>query len=74
MSEVGADKKAEMPERSRKAGDGIAEGPVIARQTDAAHRDQAGDGSLRLRERAVRRENLASRGPQREHQRLASFA
>ena len=45
MSETGADKKAGMPERPRKVGDGIAEETGIARQTDSAHREDAGDWS-----------------------------
>ena len=58
MSEAGADKKAGMPERPRKVGDGIAEGTGIARQTDTARQDKAGDEPSMLMEVALRRENV----------------
>jgi len=58
MSEEGADKKAEMPERPRKAGGGTAEDTGFERQADTAHRGNAGDETSRLMEEVLRRENV----------------
>lgn len=58
MSETGAGKKAERPERPRRIGGGTAEGTGIVRQTDTARAEETGDGALLLMEEAVRRENV----------------
>ena len=60
MSEVGADKMAEMPERPRRVGGGTAEGTGLARQTDTARRENAGDDSPMLIEGVLRHEGLVS--------------
>jgi len=58
MSEVGADEKAETPERARREGGGTAEGTGFARQADTARRDKTGDEPSMLMEVALRRENV----------------
>ena len=58
MSEEGADKRAEMPERPLKAGGGTAEGKGSERQADTAHRGKAGDETAGLMEEVLRRENV----------------
>jgi RNA-directed DNA polymerase len=58
MTDEGADKQAGMPERPRRAGDGIAEGKGTARQADTARIGPAGDEASLLMEQVVRRENL----------------
>jgi RNA-directed DNA polymerase len=58
MSEGGAGKKAEMLERVRRVGGGTAEGKGIARQTDTAREDHAGDGAPMLMVKVCARENL----------------
>lgn len=58
MSEVGADKRAGMPERTRRVGGGTAEGPGLARQADTARRGNTGDESSMLMEEVLRRENV----------------
>lgn len=58
MGERDAGKKAEKPERPRRAGGGTAQGTGIARQASTAHQDQAGDGAQLLMERVLRRENI----------------
>lgn len=58
MSEGGADKKAEKPERVRRVGGGTAEGMGIARQADTAREEYAGDGVPMLMEKVCARENL----------------
>jgi len=44
MSEEGAGKKAEKPERARRVGGGTAEGTDNARQADTAREGEARDG------------------------------
>lgn len=58
MTDEGADKQAGMPERPRRAGDGIAEGKGAARQADTARIGPTGDEASLLMEQVVRRENL----------------
>ena len=58
MTDEGADKQAGMPERPRRAGDGIADGKGTARQADTARIGPAGDEASLLMEQVVRRENL----------------
>src|SRR5437867_10958557 len=58
MSEPGADKRAEMPERPRKAGGGTAEDTGFERQADTACREKAGDETAGLMEEVLRRENV----------------
>ena len=58
MHDVDADKKAEMPERPRRAGGGTTEGTGFARQAGTARRDTAGDGTPLLMEEALCRENV----------------
>lgn len=50
--------KAEMPERPRRADDGIAEGTRPARQTNSVRIGHTGDEAWLLIEQVVRRENL----------------
>ena len=58
MPEGGADKRAERPERARRAGGGTAEGTGRARQAGTACNGQAGDGAPMLMEEVCARENL----------------
>ena len=58
MSEGGAGKKAEMPERTRRVGGGTSEGMGIARQADTAREEYAGDGAPMLMDKVCARENL----------------
>jgi RNA-directed DNA polymerase len=58
MSEPGAEKKAEMPERPGKVGDGIAEGTEAARQADAACDEHTRDRIPVTLENVLSRENL----------------
>ena len=60
MSEVGADKMAEMPERPRRVDGGTAEGMGLASQTDTARRENALDGSTMIIVRTLRHEDLVS--------------
>ena len=58
MNDEVADNRAAMPERNLRAGDSSAEGQVTARQVFAARNDRSGDGSMRLMEEVLCRENL----------------
>jgi RNA-directed DNA polymerase len=58
--EADADKKAEKPKRPREASGGTAHGPRFARQARPARREQTGEESLELIEKAMRRENVAA--------------
>jgi RNA-directed DNA polymerase len=58
MSERDVDKKAEMPERSRKVGGGTAEDTATVRQSLAARGDKAEDRAPSLIEEVLRRENV----------------
>lgn len=58
MSERDADKRAERPERPRRAGRGTADGSGVERQTLAARSEQAGDETSSLFEEVLRRENM----------------
>ncbi len=58
MSEEGADKRAEMPARSRRAGGGTAGGTGTEGQALAARRDNAEDEASLLMEEVLRRENV----------------
>jgi RNA-directed DNA polymerase len=58
MPEGGADKRAERPERARRAGGGTAEDTGRARQAGTACNGQAGDGAPMLMEEVCARENL----------------
>jgi len=58
MAEGDAGKRAEMPERPRRVGDGIAESKGNERQTVAAWDENAGSGSVKLMEEVCARENL----------------
>lgn len=58
MRERDADKRAEMPTRPGKAGDGIAEDTDVVHQTLAARKDEAGDEAPLLIEEVLRRENV----------------
>ena len=60
MSEDGADKMAEMPERPRRVGGGTAEGTGLARQTDTARRETAGEESPMIIEGVLGHEDLVS--------------
>jgi RNA-directed DNA polymerase len=60
MDERDADQKAEMPEHTREAGGGTAEGTRgSARQTSTAQSEAANGGTSALLEEVLRRENLA---------------
>ena len=58
MTEGGAGKKAEKPERARRAGGGTAEGTGIVRQADTARDGDTGDGAPMLMEEVCARANL----------------
>jgi len=58
MAEGDAGKRAEMPERPWRVGDGIAERKGIERQAAAACNEYARDGSAKLMEEVCARENL----------------
>jgi RNA-directed DNA polymerase len=58
MSERDVDKKAEMPERSRKVGGGTAEDTATVRQSLTARGDKAEDEAPLLIEEVLRRENV----------------
>ena len=58
MPERGAEKRAERPERTRKAGGGTAEGPGSERQAGTACNGQAGERVPMLMEEVCARENL----------------
>ena len=58
MSERDADKMAERPERTRRAGGGTAEGTGRAHQAGTAREGNVGDGAPRLMEEVCARENL----------------
>ena len=58
MPEGDADKMAERPERTRRAGGGTAEGKGGERQAPAAGREKAGEESTRLMEEVLCGENL----------------
>jgi len=58
MDREGADKKAERPETSGRAGGGTAEGTGRSRQPVPASEDEAGEGAPVLMEEVVRPENL----------------
>lgn len=58
MSEGGAGKKAEKPERARRVGGGTAEGTGNVRQADTARKGQAGEGAPMLTEEVCARQNL----------------
>jgi hypothetical protein len=53
--------KAERPERPEKASGGTAHGPGVDRQARTACEGNAGDGTPRLMEEVLRRENLMNR-------------
>ena len=53
-----AEKRDERPERLRANGGGTAEEPDVARQTTAARKDNAGEGTPLLMEEVLRRENV----------------
>ena len=58
MTEGGAGKKAEKPERARRVGGGTAEGTGNARQADTAREGDAGEGAPMLMEEVCARQNL----------------
>lgn len=58
MTEGGAGKKAEKPERARRVGGGTAEGTGNVRQADTAREGQAGEGAPMLMEEVCARQNL----------------
>ncbi len=58
MKDEVADNRVAKPERRLRAGGGTAEGRVAARQVFPARIDASGDGSMRLMEEVVHRENL----------------
>ena len=58
MREAGAGKRAEMPERAGKVGDGIAEDSGHARRARTARDGQAGAEAPMLIDQVVSRENL----------------
>jgi RNA-directed DNA polymerase len=58
MHETDAGQRAEMPGPPARAGGGTAEGSGLARQTCAAPTEGAGDETLLLMDKVVRRENL----------------
>ena len=58
MREGDVASRAEMPERTRKAGGGTAGGTGTERQARTAGREEAGDGAPKLMEEVLRRENL----------------
>ena len=60
MSEVGADKRVERPERPRRVGSGTAEGTGLARQTDAERRENDGDEVPMVIEGALRHDGIVS--------------
>jgi RNA-directed DNA polymerase len=60
MREADADKRAEKPERARRAGGGTAEGTGVERQAGTARGEQAGDRTSMLMEEAMRRENVSA--------------
>ena len=60
MPERDADKMAERPERTRRAGGGTAEGTGRAHQTGTAREGNAGDGAPMLMEEVCARENLVT--------------
>ena len=56
MHERDAEKStAERPERTRGAGDGIAEAAGVERQTGTARQENAGEGAPKLMEEVLRR-------------------
>ena len=58
MREGDVESRAEMPERTRRAGGGTAGGTGTERQARTAGREEAGDGARKLMEEVLRRENL----------------
>ena len=58
MRERGTDSTAEMPERPGKTGGGTADGPGFECQARAACGGNAGDGTPKLMEEVLRRENI----------------
>ncbi len=63
MNEGDAHKKAEMPEDSRKAADGIRKNTERERQTFAAAEENAQPETTKLLEEVLRRENLIAALP-----------